>query len=126
MTIRLFNQDCMTAMREMPDEAYDLAIVDPPYGDGAGGQESTNSTTTSQSCFRRTVRSVLEERERERERREHRTRPDGQRETGLVGEVALTAMKFHVPAVRGPVSTGRASTIGISPRLPSIGRIFLG
>ncbi len=31
MSIRLFNQDCMTAMAEMPDKAYDLAIVDPPY-----------------------------------------------------------------------------------------------
>ena len=32
--IRLFNQDCMTAMKEMPDKAFDLAIVDPPYGGG--------------------------------------------------------------------------------------------
>ena len=27
-----FNQDCLEAMRQMPDEAFDLAIVDPPYG----------------------------------------------------------------------------------------------
>ena len=26
--------DCMEAMREMPDNAFDLAVVDPPYGDG--------------------------------------------------------------------------------------------
>jgi site-specific DNA-methyltransferase (adenine-specific) len=32
--IRLFNQDCMEAMKAMPDKAYDLAIVDPPYGIG--------------------------------------------------------------------------------------------
>lgn len=32
--IRLFNQDCMTAMAEMPDKAFDLAIVDPPYFSG--------------------------------------------------------------------------------------------
>ena len=25
-------RDCMEAMREMPDEAFDLAVVDPPYG----------------------------------------------------------------------------------------------
>ena len=24
--------DCIEAMAEMPDNAYDLAIVDPPYG----------------------------------------------------------------------------------------------
>jgi site-specific DNA-methyltransferase (adenine-specific) len=34
MTTRLFNQDCMTAMKAMPDKAYELAIVDPPYGVG--------------------------------------------------------------------------------------------
>lgn len=30
--IELHNRDCMEAMREMPDKAFDLAIVDPPYG----------------------------------------------------------------------------------------------
>lgn len=27
-----FNMDCMEAMRDMPDNAFDLAVVDPPYG----------------------------------------------------------------------------------------------
>jgi site-specific DNA-methyltransferase (adenine-specific) len=27
-----YNRDCLEAMREMPDKAFDLAIVDPPYG----------------------------------------------------------------------------------------------
>ena len=34
--IRMFNQDCMEAMKVMPDKAYDLAIVDPPYGENIG------------------------------------------------------------------------------------------
>jgi site-specific DNA-methyltransferase (adenine-specific) len=29
------NSDCLEAMRAMPDNAFDLAIVDPPYGIGA-------------------------------------------------------------------------------------------
>jgi site-specific DNA-methyltransferase (adenine-specific) len=29
---KVFNMDCMEAMRETPDKFYDLAIVDPPYG----------------------------------------------------------------------------------------------
>ncbi len=33
--IKLYNRDCLEAMREMPDKAFDLAIVDPPYGIGA-------------------------------------------------------------------------------------------
>lgn len=30
-----FNMDCLEAMRSMPDKAFDLAVVDPPYGGGA-------------------------------------------------------------------------------------------
>ena len=30
--IELYNMDCMQAMKEMPDNSFDLAIVDPPYG----------------------------------------------------------------------------------------------
>jgi site-specific DNA-methyltransferase (adenine-specific) len=32
--IELHNIDCLEAMRGMPDKAFDLAIVDPPYGAG--------------------------------------------------------------------------------------------
>ena len=27
-----YNMDCLAAMSEMPDKAFDLAVVDPPYG----------------------------------------------------------------------------------------------
>lgn len=30
--IDIYNQDCTEAMKEFPDKAFDLAIVDPPYG----------------------------------------------------------------------------------------------
>jgi site-specific DNA-methyltransferase (adenine-specific) len=30
--INLYNTDCMQALRQMSDNQYDLAIVDPPYG----------------------------------------------------------------------------------------------
>ena len=29
-----YNMDCLAAMREMPDDAFDLCIADPPYGIG--------------------------------------------------------------------------------------------
>ena len=29
-----YNMDCMEAMKGFPDGFFDLAIVDPPYGDG--------------------------------------------------------------------------------------------
>ena len=31
-TINIYNQDCMEAMKQMSDNEFDLAIVDPPYG----------------------------------------------------------------------------------------------
>ncbi len=37
-----YNQDCLEAMRQMPDRAFDLAIVDPPYGIGNWVQTSGN------------------------------------------------------------------------------------
>ena len=45
MSISLtYNMDCLEAMREMPDNAFDLAVVDPPYGagftEGGGCQDS--------------------------------------------------------------------------------------
>ncbi len=30
--INIYNQDCMEAMKDMSDNQFDLAIVDPPYG----------------------------------------------------------------------------------------------
>lgn len=37
MSIELLNMDCMEYMRGLPDKAFDLAIVDPPYGIGMSG-----------------------------------------------------------------------------------------
>ena len=34
MAIELLNIDCMEYMKTLPDKAFDLAIVDPPYGIG--------------------------------------------------------------------------------------------
>ena len=35
--IELIHMDCMDYMRSLPDNAFDLAIVDPPYGIGIDG-----------------------------------------------------------------------------------------
>ena len=32
-----YNMDCMEALKEYPDGYFDLAVVDPPYGDGNSG-----------------------------------------------------------------------------------------
>ena len=39
-----YNMDCMEYMRTLPDKAFDLAVVDPPYGIGEnGGKNCTRS-----------------------------------------------------------------------------------
>jgi len=50
MKIELHNQDCMGAMAEMEDNAFDLAIVDPPYGINANNMSmgsTPNKTSTA-------------------------------------------------------------------------------
>lgn len=51
--IKLYNRDCMEAMKEMPDKAFDLAIVDPPYGIGAGGIRFINGTSKTEKKYYR-------------------------------------------------------------------------
>lgn len=52
-----YNMDCMEGMSQFPDKFFDLAIVDPPYGDGGenigGGVDSgPGSTDTKWNRFR--------------------------------------------------------------------------
>lgn len=42
--IRLINADCMDVLRELPDNAFDLAIVDPPYSSAGGNVERTGGS----------------------------------------------------------------------------------
>ena len=35
-----YNMDCLQGMKEFPDKYFDLAIVDPPYGIGEGGEKN--------------------------------------------------------------------------------------
>jgi len=43
--------DCMELMREFPDKHFDLAIVDPPYGIGAGAIEFKNGSSKSDKPY---------------------------------------------------------------------------
>ena len=38
--INIYNKDCLEAMKEMSDNEFDLAIVDPPYGIGMDGKNN--------------------------------------------------------------------------------------
>lgn len=48
--INLHNTDCMEFMRNIPDNYYDLAIVDPPYGINADIKNSANKKQSKKSA----------------------------------------------------------------------------
>lgn len=43
-----YNVDCMDYMRTLPDKAFDLAVVDPPYG--GGGMKPLPEAAASAAC----------------------------------------------------------------------------
>ena len=60
-----YNMDCMEYMKTLPDDAFDLAVVDPPYGAGfteGGGCKGWFTKYHQDTCSQ----SVNAERERER------------------------------------------------------------
>ena len=48
--IELLNMDCMTYMAGLPDKAFDLAIVDPPYGIGVASLNFGARDVKNESC----------------------------------------------------------------------------
>lgn len=52
--IELIHGDCMDVMKKYPDEYFDLAICDPPYGIGAGGKSFINGTSKSVKPYYKT------------------------------------------------------------------------
>ena len=58
-----YNMDCMEGMKQFPDKFFDLAIVDPPYGNAInpstnnlrGGQQTGNSAEDSAGCSPTTI-----------------------------------------------------------------------
>ena len=85
-----YNMDCMEYMRDLPDNAFDLAVVDPPYGDG-----------NSQSVH------AEREREREREREAGRLQP--------IRRLVEPIQRSTTDSARGSTST-RISRGGITGR----------
>ncbi len=49
----LWHGDCVEYMRGLPDKAFELAIVDPPYGIGAGGKSFMNGASKTAHQYTR-------------------------------------------------------------------------
>ena len=68
----VYNMDCMEYMRTLPDKAFDLAIVDPPYGDGNGGSAKRFGGMFGAVYGENTRARIADAHERERERERER------------------------------------------------------
>jgi site-specific DNA-methyltransferase (adenine-specific) len=55
MISEVYNIDCNLFMKDLPDGFFDLAIVDPPYGIGAGSTNFINGTSKSEKPYYRDI-----------------------------------------------------------------------
>ena len=46
----VYNEDCVEALKRFPDKYFDLAVVDPPYGIGAGNVNFINRYTANKNA----------------------------------------------------------------------------
>jgi len=53
MSIELIQGDCMDYLRDLPDNAFELAIVDPPYGIGFDGHDQITSNKGKGRTFKK-------------------------------------------------------------------------
>jgi len=51
----IYLQDCIEGMKQYPDNYFDLAVVDPPYGIGEDGRKSKGRTTRKDGTIRNGV-----------------------------------------------------------------------
>ena len=49
----VYLMDCMDAMAQMPDKAFDLAIIDPPYGIGEDGRKGVRTSPSRPNSYLR-------------------------------------------------------------------------
>ena len=109
----VYNMDCMEYMRTLPDKAFDLAIVDPPYGDGNGGSAKRFGGMFGAVYGENTRAHVADAHERERERETAHRSITGSAEDSIRTRGARTdgtwAAKFGKKSWRGMLPQRRSS-----------------
>lgn len=104
----VYNMDCLEAMRKMPDNAFDLAVVDPPYGDAGGGGEQIRRIVRPLQVFRGGVA-----RQEEVSRRD--TTPSGSEKARAITRTGGTwAAKYAKKSSRGTSPRKRNTSTNFS------------
>jgi DNA modification methylase len=55
MISEVYNMDCIEGMKQYPDNHFDLAVVDPPYGIDARGKNGFGNTTKNLPKLKETI-----------------------------------------------------------------------
>ena len=53
--------DCMDYMKDMPDNAFDLAIVDPPYGIGRTAGSFGTEKAAGTGCYQKRIGTMKDQ-----------------------------------------------------------------
>lgn len=102
------NMDCMEYMKTLPDKAFDLAVVDPPYGDaladesGGGVLEPLRRTLRPLQDGQTTCTAVAaRERERDAADTDRERMCDSRTERGVTRVGGTWATKYAKKLLRG-------------------------
>ena len=104
-----YNVDCMEYMKSLPDGAFDLAVVDPPYGDALTNESGGGIGIALEAALIDTSRP-RRERERDGRRGTDRERTAGNRtEAGdmRTGGVNRVWKKYGKKSFRGTLRRSR-------------------
>ena len=117
----VYNMDCMEYMRTLPDKAFDLAIVDPPYGDGNGGNAKRFGGMFGAVYGENTRAHAADAHERERERERER---EAARRSITDSAEYLTSTRVVRTGGTWAAKFGKKSWRGMLPQRRSIFKSF--
>lgn len=117
-----YNMDCLEGMKEFPDKYFDLAIVDPPYGNPGGVGSRRTERDSDNDSTDTSDRDQRENLSRRRPRRGLALTPGGG--TTLRVRAPKERQKLREPAEHGPRSSEKNHRVGYSARKRIFRRTF--
>ena len=107
MDFGFYNMDCMDGMKQFPDKFFDLAIVDPPYGDGGGGGFA-GETRFGERFDRYKSGGVARETEVPPRYTDKRRTAGNQTEHGVIRTGGTWAEKYRKKSLRGTLPRNKS------------------
>lgn len=110
-----YNMDCMEYMKSLPDGAFDLAVVDPPYGDALTNESGGGKWNRFGGRFDRYKPSAQREKETGGAARTGKELPEAGRKLGICGLAEQT---------ESGRSTGKIISWDVAPKQEYFAELF--